>query len=287
MNSAQQKSIQISAPAKVNLYLHITGRRDDGYHELDSLVAFADIGDTITLLPADRFSFAIDGPFTNGLDHDDNLVVKAARNFAELAGKPLDMAIILTKNLPVAGGIGGGSADAAATIKALAQWCDIDVASLKGLDDMALTLGADVPVCLNGKAVRMQGIGEKITDFTLPSPLPAVLINPLKPCSTTAVFAQREGAFSQAAQDYNSAQNIIDYLDTARNDLYVAAANIEPSITQIINTLEDQDGCHIARMSGSGATCFGLFRTKEDAEKAAAVIVEAHPEWWVKETILR
>lgn len=266
---------EAKARAKVNLALHVTGQRADGYHLLDSLVVFADIGDVVRCETADRLSLALTGPFASDLSPgDDNLVLRAARLIGARA------AITLEKNLPVASGIGGGSADAAATLRALAELCGLP------LPDDVLSLGADVPVCLAGRAARMQGVGEIVTP--LPSPLPEtwlVLANPGVAVSTPAIFRDLENrqnpAMPATLPRFASAQSLADFLRAQRNDLEPPALRLAPVIGEAKTALAASTGCLIARMSGSGATCFGLFAERAKARHAARRLKSAHPDWWV------
>ena len=276
--------IRVDAPAKINLYLHITARRDDGYHLLDSLVVFADVADRVTAAPAGELSLSIDGPFAQGLGAGpDNLVLRAARGLAELAGTSKGARLRLTKNLPVASGIGGGSADAAATIKALTQLWNFEP-DADALRALALGLGADVPVCLAGQPSFMGGIGENLH----PAPdLPTVwlvLANPRVAISTLAVFQTRRGEFSQPArfdEPPADATRLAALLAHRNNDLADAACGLAPAVIGTLDTLTAQPGCLLARMSGSGATCFGLFGEPKLAHSARSGIKNAHPDWWV------
>lgn len=276
-------SSRIFAPAKINLFLHVTGKCDDGYHTLSSLVAFADIGDDVIITPADEFAFHAEGPFADKLMGHDNLVVTAAQKFSAVTGHKLDLAITLYKKLPVAAGIGGGSADAAATIYGLLQHFGMSHEE-DFLPDLLLDLGADVPVCFASQISYMQGIGEKLT------PLPEiegpyiVLVNSGEACSTAQVF----GAFDQSymtekllPKSFASVQELITFIQNQTNSLQTAAAKLCPAITQGLLELNATQGCALARMSGSGATCFGLFLTIEDAQSAATYLEQAHPDWWV------
>lgn len=316
------------APAKINLYLHVTGRRDDGYHELDSLAVFADIGDVITVSAVEAgagLSLDISGPFADALSpDDDNLVVRAARLLAAHTGVPADAHIQLEKNLPVASGIGGGSADAAATLKALVVLWDIELSDIAihnvALDiadtidtaralstlfkvwrddlgsDMLFTLGlqlgADVPVCLEGRPVYMGGIGERLE---LAPHLPLtwmVLVNPGVSVSTPAVFQARrdmaetqEHAFSAPARFHHhplDAAHFARQLSERHNDLMAPAIALSPTIANVLSALESSEGVLLARMSGSGATCFALFGSESEAQAAAQTLAQAHPQWWVK-----
>lgn len=255
-----------AAPAKLNLALHVTGRREDGYHLLDSLVAFATVGDVITLTPG-RLSLTIDGPFSQGLDAgDDNLCLRAARLIGGQA------AIHLTKNLPVASGIGGGSADAAAVLRAFA-------ATGLTMPEDTQHLGADVPACLAGTAARMRGIGERLDPVPLLPPLPIVLVNPGVPLATPQVFAALDRADNPPMpnSEWQDAASLIYWLAQCRNDLETPALTLAPVIGDVLARLRGH-GARIARMSGSGATCFGIF---DDADHAkAGAIAMSHPGWW-------
>jgi 4-diphosphocytidyl-2-C-methyl-D-erythritol kinase len=266
------------ARAKINLCLHVTGRRDDGYHLLDSIVAFADIGDRISVAPGDGFSLTINGPFANGLScDDDNLVLQAARLYGnDCSGA----AVTLTKNLPVASGIGGGSADAAATLRAMSRMTSVPLPL-----DRGLSLGADVPVCLQNTSCRMQGIGDVITPL---SPFPqfsAVLVCPKVAVATTSVFAALE-CKQNAPLSYDPTQAInYGYISRQRNDLEKVAINTVPEIRECLDVIKKQ-GASLARMSGSGATCFGLFETEQVAQQAAKSIAASRAAWWVKPCVL-
>jgi len=273
------------APAKLNLYLHVVGRRDDGYHLLDSLVAFAEVGDEIVAEPATKLSLAIHGPHAPGLKEpvEKNLVWRAAALLAAHVGRSPDAALTLIKHLPVASGIGGGSSDAAATLHALAALWRID------LDETALAalgarLGADVPVCLASRVSWLGGIGERIEPAP---PLPAVtalLVNPGIALPTAAVFKARQGAFSATGRFDTAAPDaasLASLLAMRRNDLTAAAIGLVPAIGAVLERLAALDGALIARMSGSGATCFALFATPAAAAAAAAGLRQERPLWWI------
>lgn len=268
------------APAKVNLHLHVVGRRVDGYHLLDSLVVFAGVGDRLSVSPASDLSLTVVGPFAAGLAAEsDNLVLRAARGLADLAGICATGALVLEKNLPVASGIGGGSADAAATLRLLSRFWGIE----PRLAGLAHALGADVPVCLFGRPVLMSGIGESLAPAP---PLPEVglvLVNPGVAVSTPAVFQARSGGFSEVAcfprDGWADADSLAADLGRARNDLQPAACSLAPAIEDALGALASMPGCLLARMSGSGATCFGLFASTRHARHAALGIRRAG--WWV------
>ncbi|AWB50437.1 4-(cytidine 5'-diphospho)-2-C-methyl-D-erythritol kinase [Gemmobacter aquarius] len=264
------------APAKINLALHITGQRADGYHLLDSLVVFADAGDRVTVETSDALTLAITGPQSARLvAEDDNLCLRAARAMGITA------AIALEKHLPVASGIGGGSSDAAATLRALSRL------SGKPLPEPAavLQLGADVPVCLTGRPARMSGIGETVTP--LPHALPPawlLLVNPGAGVSTPQVFkalTRRDNAPLQAVPRLANTAELAAWVAMQRNDLEPPALTLLPQIARVKAALSAQQGCLLARMSGSGATCFGLFSDPLTAHAAAAAIRSVQPDWWV------
>lgn len=266
------------APAKVNLALHVTGRRADGYHLLDSLVAFPATGDRLEAEPAAGLSLTIDGPFARDLGTGrDNLVLRAALLLRDGAAAP-GAALRLTKSLPVASGIGGGSADAAATLRLLARlWS-------RPLPPRAVqaALGADVPACVAGTAARMRGIGDELAPLVLP-PFWLVLVNPGVPVATPAVFAalaRRDNAPLPDPPAFPDAEALATWLAARRNDLESPAATLAPDIRDALAALAAQPACRLARMSGSGATCFGLFAAAAPALAAAEAIRAARPAWW-------
>jgi len=281
---------RVFAPAKINLFLHVGDRRADGYHELESLVAFADVGDDLVLESADKLSLTVDGPFRAELAGEgDNLVLRAARGVSVLAGHDLPRRITLTKNLPVASGIGGGSADAAATLRAfLLEW-QREEFKLSDFVELAKTLGADVPVCFFGHSAWMYGIGDGIERVDLPE-LPAVLVNPGVSVATRDVFAKldtRSGVDKlQWPEGFSDAGAVIAFLKTVGNDLEASALSVAPVIGDVLGALRALDGVQLARMSGSGATCFGLFADRVTADNAAAQIALDHPGWWVTSATL-
>ena len=282
--------MRVFAPAKINLFLHIGSRRADGYHELESLVAFADVGDDLDFETADTTSLAVDGPFAEGLANEsDNIVLRAAAGAAMLAGHDIPKHIRLTKNLPVASGVGGGSADAAATLRAfLLEWPSENV-KLADFVELAKNLGADVPVCFFGHSAWMYGIGDGIERTDLPE-LHAVLVNPGVAVSTRDVFAalrDKSGTdIIDWPQDFHDADAVVDFLKIVRNDLEAPALAIAPQIADVLSALRAAPGIKLARMSGSGATCFGLFEDQASAQAAAQTIAQAHPGWWVRAAVL-
>lgn len=264
------------APAKVNLTLHVTGRRDDGYHLLDSLVAHVGTGDDVTVADADAPAFTVTGPHAAGVPTDGtNLVLRAA---ALMGGPPLS--ITLHKRLPPASGIGGGSSDAAATLRA--------IAALRGVplppDAAVLALGADVPVCLAARPARMSGIGERLAPVAPLPPAWLVLANPGVSVPTPDVFralARRDNPpMPRDLPAWPDAAALAAWLATQRNDLEAPARAIAPAIGNTLAALAATPGCLLARMSGSGATCFGLFSGATTAQAAAATLAAGHPDWW-------
>ena len=282
--------LPVTAPAKINLYLHVLGRRADGYHELDSLVMFADVGDTLAVRAApdrDHPSLALDGPFAAALADEPpagNLVVRAALALAAALGRPPAVAITLTNRLPVASGIGGGSADAAACLRALIRLWQVP-ADHPALGELAAGLGADVPVCLAGRAAYFGGIGDRL-DPAPPLPdCPALLVNPGVPVPTPAVFRARSGPFSapgRLAGAPDGVRALAAELGRRTNDLTRAALSVAPIIAGVLAALEGSAGCLLARLSGSGATCFALYPDHDTAAAAAANLAVGHPGWWVQ-----
>jgi 4-diphosphocytidyl-2-C-methyl-D-erythritol kinase len=333
-----------AAPAKINLHLHVVGRRPDGYHLLDSLVVFAAIGDQLTVSPAQDLSLSVTGPFAGALAAEaDNLVLRAARALwnrsrpsdAGLSGAPISGApisgvipgvveadsprvmagpspamtravvsrldrsnssaagvaapgmgtsagakLVLEKNLPVASGIGGGSADAAAALRLLSRFWGLDPDAAGSL---AAGLGADVPVCLAGTPALMSGIGEVLDPAPCLPDVGLVLVNPGVAVATPAVFRNRSGPFSSRArfpaQGWKDVASLVDSLSVTSNDLEAPARLLAPEIGDALDTVAAAPGCLLSRMSGSGATCFGLFPTPEAARGAASRIVRDG--WWV------
>lgn len=280
---------RVRAPAKINLFLHVVGRRSDGYHLLDSLVAFAAHGDEVSARLADRISLRIDGPYADALDAGpDNLVLRAAHALAGQCGIARGADITLTKNLPVAAGIGGGSADAAATLRALAALWGADPDET-AMDRLAVSLGADVPVCLRGRTSHMSGIGDIVRPGPDLPPCGILLVNPNRPLATPQVFGARRGPFSDAdpiVGPVADAAALADALRSRRNDLAPAAIELCPVIGRVIAAIESAPGCLLARLSGSGPTCFGLFETEDEAAAAASRIAAENPDWWVQPTHL-
>lgn len=275
-------AVEEYAPAKINLALHVLGRRDDGYHELDSIVAFADVGDRLVLREAGATSLSITGPFAKqiGDDHS-NLVWKAHTALAAhlaSAHSPLpQVAFELQKNLPVAAGIGGGSANAAAALRGLIRLFELKLSAEK-LQQLGLSLGADVPVCLHGKTCRMRGIGEELSSSAAVTPRAIVLVNPMVSTFTKAVFAKLGLGLGQRY----GAEIDPGHPQLWRNDLTNAARSLVPEIDHALNLLSHQPALTGVRMSGSGATCFGLASSLEEAKVAAGAVSAQRPAWWVR-----
>ncbi len=294
MASDKARALTSRAPAKINLSLHVVGRRQDGYHELESLVCFAGAGDILGFTPADDFSLTIEGPTASlAGPEQENLVLRAARLLSER--KPCRAgAFHLIKKLPVAAGIGGGSSDAAAALRLLAQSNGIALDD-PALLDAARRTGSDVPVCLDARARMMRGAGDILDAPLRLPPLFAVLINPGVAVETPPVF-RKLGLERGETRPQNSHPDVpdglsfdalIELLSKTRNDMQAAATDLAPVIDDVIEQLQSTPGCALARMSGSGATCFGLFSTCHQAAQAARAIRATRLDWWIKATMLR
>lgn len=275
--------VTCEAYAKVNLYLHVTGKRENGYHELDSLVCFAQTGDRLSFAPADEITLQVTGPMARFLEgeDEDNLVLRAAHGLKQLCGYGGGAAIVLEKQLPVAAGIGGGSGDAAATLKGLCTLWNVFPDPL-GLQQLALSLGADVPICLKQHAAHVGGIGEVITPLAPLPPCWMVLVNPMVSVPTPEVFKRRSGAFHEPAPmigDYGFS-DFIAALEERTNDLMAPALTVAPSIQDVLTVLDQQIGASLVRMSGSGATCFAIFAREQDALNAEKVLKTKFSDWW-------
>ena len=285
-------TVEVFAPAKINLTLHVTGKREDGYHLIDSLVAFAPFGDRLIIVEGNTLSLTVEGPESTGVPADmNNLALKAAA----IIGGGRGAALTLEKILPAASGIGGGSADAAAAWRGMLcigaeggkpvdfLWSAPDIL-LRTHAKALLDLGADVPMCLFSKSCRVGGIGEKITPVLLPE-VPAVLVNPRVPLATREIFDRLErpenAAMPEVLPEFTDAGALIDWLGENRNDLQMPAMEATPEIGAVLGALRSLEGCELARMSGSGATCFGLFSNAAAARTAVDALRSAYPEWWV------
>ena len=280
--------------AKVNLTLRVNGRRGDGYHDLESVVAFADCADRLTLTPGPELSLNMSGPLAEACgETSDNLVLKAARLLAARVPGMKAGSFSLDKVLPVAAGIGGGSADAAAALRLLAQLNGLAPDDPRILEVAKLT-GADVPVCVASRACVMTGVGETLQPLALPT-MPCVMVNPCVPVATKDVFGAlglRNGQLLVGAADVflqdgswpeqgASLEDWVETLAASSNDLEAPAMKIEPVIGEVISALSATNGAWLSRMSGSGATCFAIYENTADAQRAAEKIRRDHPGWWV------
>ena len=273
--------IRIKARAKVNLALHVTGQRLDGLHLLDSLVAFPDYGDDLFFERADEISLCISGPYGSQLSNDTkpflNSIIRAARL---LNDDSKGVKITLIKNLPLASGIGGGSSNAASTLKVLSRlWQK----KMPRQDDV-LSLGSDVPVCLSNRLQRMQGIGEKLTTLTSPIKMWAVLANPGIEIATKKIFGllkNKENNELEPFFDLTNQETFFRYLCRQRNDLEGVVCDLFPEVKEMLSVIKSTNNCQVCRMSGSGATCFGLYIDQECAIKAAKTLKESVPKAWV------
>ncbi len=280
-------AVSVIAPAKVNLFLHVVGRRSDGYHLIQSLFAFASFGDQLTVSANHDIRIELAGPFSQNLDAEDNLVLKAARALARAANLDNPGAKIrLCKNLPVAAGIGGGSADAAATLRALQEFWQIRMTD-ENLLKIALELGADIPACYVGRPMIVGGIGEEMVPYKNLPNIPLLLVHPGQEMSTHEVFAAYERqapAFTEQipVSSISEGIEVWELLVRTRNDLGVISAQIAPQVTRCLQEISRTSKCRLARMSGSGACCFGLYDDQQSAGSAAEVIKSLYPRWWVK-----
>jgi 4-diphosphocytidyl-2-C-methyl-D-erythritol kinase len=284
--------------AKVNLTLRVVGRRVDGYHDLESMVVFADCADRLTLTPGSELSLTTTGPLAQHCgEAADNLVLKAAYLLGERVPDLKVGSFTLDKVLPVAAGIGGGSADAAAALRLLARLNGLALDDERLLE-VALLTGADVPVCLASRACDMTGVGETLLPLSLPK-MPCVLVNPRVAVATRDVFAKlglRNGELLVGATDVMQAtawpedgaslEDWVEVLAAGCNDLEAPATRIQPVIGEVITALSATDGAWLARMSGSGATCFAIYENTAEAQRASQKITLGHPEWWVHAGVL-
>jgi len=283
------ESIAVAAPAKLNLFLHVGDRRADGYHDLESLVAFTTCGDEIVLEAADDIALSLSGPFGAELatGSEENLVLRAARALARSTGAQCGVRIALTKNLPVASGMGGGSADAAAVLRGLVRLWQIEP-DRDLLHGIAASLGADVPACLDCVACWMEGKGERVHALPALPNAGVLLVNPGIPLPTAQVFAairSRRGlGVTRPEHAFKDARALVGFLQTTTNDLEAPARVLAPVIGDVLRDLADLPDILLARMSGSGATCFGLFEDERSVRTAGVLLRALHPEWWVSET---
>lgn len=278
------KHFTLLAPAKINLFLHITGKRPDGYHLLQSVVVFANVGDRLTFTRHDSLFIDVAGPFAGDVCAPrDNLIYKAAQALGENYKTAPTGQILLEKNLPVASGMGGGSSDAATTLKGLAQLWGLPE-EFDRMQKIAATLGADVPACLVRRPVWMEGVGEKMMRLPDIPDMHMVLVTPAVATPTPEVFRQFRGKFSPPIQFIGRRKTMGEWiadLKLYRNDLTDAAIAVSPEIKTALQSIADTPGCQIARLSGSGATCFGIYETPTAAHAAVNKLRQQHPEWWI------
>ncbi|WP_454882736.1 4-(cytidine 5'-diphospho)-2-C-methyl-D-erythritol kinase [Sphingomonas oryzagri] len=274
-----------TAYAKINLALHVRRRRADGYHDIETLFAFCEDGDELTVDPAAGLSLVISGPFGEGLSAgEDNLVLRAAAMLREEAGVEPGAAIRLDKRLPIASGIGGGSADAAATLRLLVRFWDVELPPV-ALQDIAARLGADVPACLVSRSCRGEGKGDALDllDDAALAGLPVLLVNPRVPVPTGPVFQ----GWDERDRGPLGGGDPLTAASKGRNDLEPPARAMQPVIGDVVDALAAEPGVQLARMSGSGATCFAIFGKAEDRNAARAAIENRFPDWWFLATFLR
>ena len=284
------QTFTLLAPAKINLFLHITGKRDDGFHLLQSLMVFVDVGDSLTFSPYDGLFLDIDGPFAADLNvaPHDNLIYKAAQLLAAEYNVPAHGRITLCKNLPVASGVAGGSSDAATALRGLVRLWRLPEETGR-LQKIARQLGADVPACLAHKPVWAEGIGEQMTWMPHLPQFHLLMVNPLVATPTPEVFRRFSTRFSAPLQysgRRKSMQEWIADLSRYRNDLTDAALQVTPQIREVLQVIEATPNCHFARLSGSGATCFGVYDSAAAVSAAMNKLRANHPDWWVAQASL-
>ena len=290
MPSSTRNIVTIAAPAKVNLYLYVTGKKEDGYHEIDTVVVFTALHDVVSVVPHHSLNLEQEGPFSSYLSEkrETNLVHRAAKALAELVGIPSKASITLHKAIPVAAGLGGGSADAAATLRALCQLWKVEPDKDK-LAALALSLGADVPVCLMGVNSHVRGIGEIVKPLpNFPNRMDMVLVNPNIPLPTKSVFEAFQGPYKAPetipSLTTTNPKSVTTALGRFSNDLTKPARTLCPVIDEILFTLSESEGCYFARLSGSGPCCFGLFDDPRTAAISASRISRIKTDWWVEAT---
>ncbi|HEY1614557.1 MAG TPA: 4-(cytidine 5'-diphospho)-2-C-methyl-D-erythritol kinase [Rhizomicrobium sp.] len=284
MTANSPERVQVCAPAKLNLTLHVGEKRSDGYHDLQSLIVFANIGDLLSIEDAPGISLTLQGLFAKALAaEEDNLVLKAARALAARDGIALRGRLTLTKRLPVASGIGGGSADAAAALRGLALLWGTGNAE----PEWAACIGSDVPACLVSRPLWMEGRGERLTEIGKVPPLHVVLVNPGKAVATHEVFRRlvRRSGVAPVPRAFGAGRDLLDYMATTHNDLEPVAIELVPEIAVALSALRSR-GAAFVRMSGSGATCYGIFEDGARAAAAAKDLAMVWPEWWVVPTCL-
>ncbi|MDQ0324758.1 4-diphosphocytidyl-2-C-methyl-D-erythritol kinase [Rhodopseudomonas julia] len=290
MNENLLPALVRTAPAKINLALHVTGRRDDGYHLLDTLAVFADLGDELSFAPAEEFALNVSGRFAEIVPNGaDNLILRAAEALKQASGVKTGAQIAVTKEIPAGAGLGGGSSDASTTLLALAELWGVGM-SMDELVALGAKLGADVPMGLFGRALRARGIGEEIALLPSLPALPLVLVWPARVVSTGKVFHTLGRPPGRALPDVpdkmRDARTVADFLKTTTNDLEAPAIALEPAIGEVLDALA-KTPCHLARMSGSGSACFAVYETLDAAGTAAETLASRHPQWWVRATLAR
>lgn len=280
-------AVRDAAPAKLNLFLRVTGKRADGYHLLDSLVVFTEFGDSVTARAAEGLSLELTGPFAANLTAEpDNLVLRAARALQQASGTTKGAHLVLDKHLPVASGIGGGSSDAAAALRALVKLWGLSIDRAE-LAKIGLTLGADIAVCVHAEARRMSGIGEILEPVAGLQPASLLLVNPGIGLPTAPVFKARSGPFSER---YASLPPVLDAATLGRivyeagNDLTAPAISLCPAVAEVVRAIGAEPGCLASAMSGSGATCFGIFTGDDAAAAAEQALKQRQPGWWIVAT---
>ncbi len=285
MPAATPERVRVQAPAKLNLFLHVGEKRPDGFHDLQSLVVFAEVGDTLEFGHASSLSFLLKGSFADALRSEgDNLVLKAARALAARDGMVAEASILLTKELPVASGIGGGSADAAAALRGLAVLWRVENAT----PEWSARIGSDVPVCLLSEPAWMEGRGERVSPIAPIGGIPLldlVLVNPGVAVATAEIFRRLEhrSGVTIPPRAFAGTRELLGFLRATRNDLEAVARTMVPEIAAILATLEEH-GAQFVRMSGSGATCYGIFESSAHAASAARAISRENPSWWTVST---
>ena len=279
-------AVTVQARAKINLYLHVLGRREDGYHELDSLFVFGEFADLIDVRPSRSLRLKVKGTFGGALpESNDNLILRAAKLLSDAVQIKPNAEITLTKNLPIAAGLGGGSADAAATLRALAVFWEIPPNSLD-LTLLGLGLGADIPACLLSEPCFVGGVGELVEPVPGFPSVPILLVNPGEALATASVFAGTKQEFSKKSRFEtipDSVDGLVSALKSSRNDLERSAIELCPAVAEVLQAIRATDGCRLARMSGSGATCFGLYSDVMEAREAAKSLRQRG--WWSEATV--
>jgi len=283
-------SLRIVAPAKLNLFLQITGKRPDGYHLLESLAVFTAFGDMLEFAPADTLSLTMSGPFASQLSvGDDNLVLRAAHALNRFTNGNRGASITLHKHVPIGAGLGGGSSDAAATLLGLVQLWQLPL-NLAQLHPLAVSLGSDVPVCLEQKAAWVTGTGDTVTPVKFFTGASVLLVNPRTPLLTADVYRAFASAFAAPVTPplpLRSLDALVKYVKPLGNSLEAPATALQPKISDILAVLRATEGCVLARMSGSGATCFALYQEAPMARQVAHALRQSHPQWWVQESVLK